>query len=360
MTLAVAHFVVFIVTGAASEKETRRVVRDLGYNLRLIPATTDLGRFHRVGYSEQTMPASHLETLASTRGLSYNHLLSTLQRDHRIGDSTYLLTGISSEAAPPGKKKPSMIFAIKPGEVHVGYEAARALNLARGSELSLGNRTFTVAATLAETGDRDDIRLFVDLKDAQSLLALPGRINEIRALDCLCLDPSDDPVSQLRDELSQLLPDVHILQLKSMATARARARQGQERYFAFFVPLVLALGLAWVGLSAYMNVRARTSELATLKALGYSGPFIAGLVLARAALIGCAGALLGFLVGNLASLELIPSLFPQTARGAGWEWPLLVYALLLAPVGMMAAGLLPALWAVVQDVSPTVEEGGGR
>lgn len=357
VTLAVAHFVVFLVTGDASEKETRRLVRDLGYNLRLIPADSDLADYHRLGFSSATMPQSHVDVLAGTKGLSYNHLLATLQGEVEVGGRTLLLTGISSEAAPPGKKKPSMIFAIKPGEVHVGYEAARALDLQRGNELTLAGSPFRVVAVLGEQGSRDDIRLHVCLADAQKILNLPDRINEIRALDCLCLDPSDDPVRQLRAELHELLPDVHILQLTAIATARARARRTQERYFELFVPLVLGLGLAWVGLLAFLNVRARTAELGTLKALGFSGASIGGLILARAALIGSIGAVAGFFIGNFAGLHFIPQLFPETARSATWQPALLAWALLLAPSGMVAAGLLPALWAVVRDVSPTVERG---
>ena len=357
VTLAVAYFVVFCVTGIASEKETRRLVRDLGYNLRLIPDSASLAAYHRLGYADATMPESHIDVLAKTKGLSYNHLLATLQGEISVNGHEFLLTGISSEAAPPGKKKPSMSFAIKPQEVHVGHEAARALGVRRGGELVLGGHSFRIAAVLGEEGSRDDIRLHVSLADAQSILGLPQQINEIRALDCLCLDPSDDPVRQLRTELKELLPDVHILQLKAIATARARARRTQERYFELFVPLVMALGLAWVGLLAAVNVRSRTAELGTLKALGYSGSFIAGLILMRAAIIGSLGAALGFVIGNYSGLKLIPTLFPETARSASWQPELLGWALLLAPAGMIAAGILPALWAVVRDVSPTVEKG---
>ena len=50
----------------ADERETRRVTRDMGFNLRIIPAETDLGQFYRDGYSRRMMDASLLVPTMNT------------------------------------------------------------------------------------------------------------------------------------------------------------------------------------------------------------------------------------------------------------------------------------------------------
>src|SRR5262245_66573952 len=56
VTATVALFVAYLTTAEAAKRETIRVTRDLGFNLRVIPKETDMDRFWMVGYSEQTMP----------------------------------------------------------------------------------------------------------------------------------------------------------------------------------------------------------------------------------------------------------------------------------------------------------------
>ena len=51
-----------------------------------------------------------------------------------------------------------------------------------------------------ESGSEDDVRIFAHLHDAQELLKLEGQINEIKALNCLCLDPTQDPLEVLGSE----------------------------------------------------------------------------------------------------------------------------------------------------------------
>ena len=48
--LATALFVAFFSAGEASQRETTRLMRDMGFNLRVIPRETDMERFWITGF----------------------------------------------------------------------------------------------------------------------------------------------------------------------------------------------------------------------------------------------------------------------------------------------------------------------
>ena len=72
-----------------------------------------------------------------------------------------------------------MGFEIKEGTIHIGSEIARWQELKKGDAMHVGVRRFTVANDPIETGTPDDITIFARLDDAQSILGLSGKINEI-------------------------------------------------------------------------------------------------------------------------------------------------------------------------------------
>ena len=89
----------------ADERETRRVTRDMGFNLRIIPAETDLGQFYRDGYSRRMMDASMLDRLATslTNNVEFNHLVGTLRHEYTINGETMMLVGLSETYVAPGQ-----------------------------------------------------------------------------------------------------------------------------------------------------------------------------------------------------------------------------------------------------------------
>ena len=62
---AVALFVAYLTTAEASHRETTRLARDIGFNLRIIPRETDMERFWADGYSDRTMSEDTVQRLAN-------------------------------------------------------------------------------------------------------------------------------------------------------------------------------------------------------------------------------------------------------------------------------------------------------
>ena len=110
LMLAVIIVVASQLIAESDERETRRVTRDMGFNLRLIPAETDLGQFYRDGFSRFAMDANTLDRLATqlTNNVSFNHLVGSLRRGYTVNDQSILFVGLSKTYIAPGQgKKPN-------------------------------------------------------------------------------------------------------------------------------------------------------------------------------------------------------------------------------------------------------------
>lgn len=357
LAVAVALLTVVRLTTSAAERETRRVMRDLGFNLRIIPRDTDMDAFWANGHSDKTLPSDTVQKLAAQHGLfvTFNHLTPALERRFPVAGRDTILSGIGPSVIGPGEKKQPMGFLIAKGTIYLGSEIAARLGAKPKSKIELAGRSFTVERVLAESGSDDDIRLYTALEDAQALLGLPGRINEIKAIDCLCLTADQDPLSQLRTVLEKALPEAKVLQLRSLADARAKQRQMAERYAAFATPVVLLGGALWVGLLTVLNVRERRAEIGLWRALGRGSGRIATLFLGKAALLGLVGAGLGFGLGTALALRFGPDIFKVTAKALEPDFASLGWAALLTPVFAAVSAFLPAMLAVAQDPADSLK-----
>lgn len=355
---AVALLVGFFTTTRASRRETIRVTRDIGFNLRIIPKDTDMGRFWVTGFSERTLPEDAVRRLAGYENVffSYNHLVASLQQHYQLQGQEIILTGLAPTITAPAQRKRPMGFQIDPGTVHVGFVVAQRLGLKKGDTLTLGTNTFQVARCMVESGTDDDIRVFGLLSDVQRVLHMEGRINEIKAIDCLCLTADRNPAEILRAELAKALPEAQVIQMRAIANARAQQRQMAEKYAAFTMPFLLVASAIWIGVLAILNVRERKHEIGVLRALGRGSGTISFLFLGRAVVVGLVGALLGFLVGTGLALHFGPAIFKVTAKAIQTDFHLLGWALVAAPLFAALCSFVPAMLAVTQDPAVTLRD----
>ena len=351
-TLAVAAAValvhVFVLFGRANEEQTRKIQRDSGLNVVVIPAATSLDRYWSLGYSDQSMPAEYMDRVEGQAVA--NRLIPLLRRRVRVGEVDAMVTGIAGEVFKGGKEmKP--VFGLDPalGTCVVGGAIARTLGLQRGDALSLLDEPFQVAQVLGETGTAEDVVVYLALAEAQRLFDLPGRINEIQALECHCGEDIVDPLAHLRATLEPLLPGTRVLRQADAADARRQQRLLAERSLRVATPLVVVLCGLLVAALAAANVRERREELGVFYALGHGPAFAGGVVLGRAALVGALGALLGALVGDLVAREAGAAIFKLGKAPIPDGPSLLPMSVLLAPLFAVAASLAPVLRAAVTD-----------
>ena len=343
------------------EDEIRKSMKGLGFNIYIFPEDQDLSEVYSEGYASKTMPEEYVNKLANSEIVTVNHLLPSLTQKLKWEEQerTVVLIGVRGQVpiAHREQKKPIM-EPVEPGTVVLGHELHRAAKLKVGDEVQFQGKTFTVAKTHDPRGSADDITIWMNLGEVQALLDKPGEINAIKALECNCA--SIDRLGEIRAELMEILPDTQIIETESTALARAEARnqaqataQAQnasaKRFANVLLPLVTLVGMGWIGMLAFMNVRERINEIGILRAVGVKAGTIFAAFLSRASLAGVLGALLG-LVAFVATFPLVRErLFQSQELGtlmspAEWITPLVVTPLLAA-----AAAWLPALLASQKD-----------
>lgn len=353
--VAVAFFISFFTTSEASKRETIRLTRDMGFNLRIVPKETDMDAFWATGFSEFYMPEEYVFRFANYADFSYAHLTATLHKKITWHGREVILTGMAPEFDP--LERSPMSDLIEPGTVVVGFELASGLGIEARDTVDILGSAFTVAKTLPETGSDDDIRIYAQLDDVQEMLQLPGRINEIKALNCLCLvSDEEDPLVILRGQLSRVLPEAKVILNRTIAVARERQRLMLERYFAFILPFVLIVCGVWIGVLAMINARERRREIGILRALGYGSVKIANLFLGKAILLGLVGAVMGFIIGTLLTLMYGPEIFKVTASAVRPIYGLLIWSLVVAPAFAALSTFIPAMITITQDPAVTLRE----
>jgi len=353
----VALVVSFFTMSDASNRETIRLTRDMGFNLRIIPNETDMNKFWTTGFSEHTMPEDYVLRFMAYKDFSYAHLTATLHKKVVWNNKEIILTGISAELEPSGRKKTPMIFTIEPGTVYVGFELAKNLGLVNDAKIEIFDKQFTVKKTLSETGTSDDIRIYAHLQDIQDLTNTNGMINEIKALNCLCLtDDKTDPLDVLRSQLNQILPDAKVVMNRTIAVARENQRRMFEKYFAFIMPFVLLACAVCIAALFMINVKDRKKEIGILRALGFGTLKLTSLFMLKAVVSGITGALIGYSLGTVLSLAYGPDIFKVTANMIKPVYTLLGWSFFIAPLFAALSSFIPTMLAITHDPAQTLRE----
>lgn len=359
VALAVAAVDVFVLLGRAAENETRIVQRDIGLNVLILPAETDLGAYYAKGFSDHSFPAEYLERLSDQEVANRLVPMLRVRETVRTGDGAgapegagleVMLTGIGAEVFKDGLRKRAVFgMELARDEVVIGGEVARVLGIGRGDSLEILGERFRVKRALTAAGTEEDVTVYANLNSVQRLLKLEGRINEIQAIECHCDADVADPLAHLRSQLEQLLPGTRVMRRAALADARRSQRIAAERLVSVATPGAVLIAGLLVAALAWLNTRERRAELGILRTLGASSASVTGFVLGRTVILGVLGAVLGSAAGLVLATQLIAHIYsvakpPPTEAGLAWA-----LALVAAPLCAASAALFPIAWAVSAD-----------
>lgn len=350
ISFAVAFFVFFFTSNEASKRETTRLTRDMGFNLRVIPKETDMNKFWTTGYSEYTMPEDYADRFRKFKDFSYAHITATLHKEIIWHNKEIILTGIAPEIDPAGKDRTAMAFRIESGQVYIGYELAKEFQLHQEEMIDILGKKFTIIKILSESGSTDDIRVYGALHEFQEILNMEGQINEIMALNCLCISPEEgDPLVMLREQLDQVLPEAKVVMNTTIASVREKQRYMLEEYFAVISVFVVVLIAFWIGALSMINTKEREHEIGILHAIGHRSVKILGIFLGKALIIGFVSAILGYLLGSFLALKFGSMIFKITANSIKPMYSLLVWSIIVAPSFSALSSFIPAIIAAIKD-----------
>lgn len=353
IAIAVGAACFIILSARAAENETRIIQRDIGLNVIILSDSTSVERYWTLGYADHSMPEEYIDRVA-TQDVA-NRLVPLLVRRVPVQGVDVMLTGIAGERFIDGSKKAVFGFDMEPGTAVVGAEIAAVLGLERGVEFVILGEKLSVERVLAPQGTDEDVRVYTALADAQRLLDLPGRINEIQALECHCDEGVADPLARLRSQLEPLLPGTRIIRRSSAADTRLRQRHMAERNVRIVTPIIVVLAGLWTATLMLLNVRERRNEIGVLRSLGFDSPRIAALWTLRALLLGLVGAAVGWAIGNGLFVAFGARLFYLTEAEPTLDTELLLWVLLAGPAFAAAASFVPIAAAASTDPASLLE-----
>ena len=210
--------------GAALNDAMRKITIGLGFNALILPEDQDLNEFYHNNTLSKTMPEEFVDRLAKSRIVTINHLLPTVSKSIHWDeqDIQIILMGTRGEVPLMHKnpKKP-MLDAVPKGKMVVGYQIHQQRHLKKGDKVKLLGKEFEIIETNKERGTVDDSTVWVHLADAQEMLHMQNLINGIWALECHC---AGDRISQIRAEITKILPGTQVIERGTKALARAEAR----------------------------------------------------------------------------------------------------------------------------------------
>ena len=363
---------------AKLEDDYRKITKGLGFNVLILPREQNLNDLFAEDFASKYMPEEYVERLAKSRVATIQHLLPSLQQKLKWPEAqrTIILIGVRGEVPIlQADTKQPLLEPVPAGTMVLGSELHRSLKLKAGDKATLLGREFTVGRLHPERGTKDDITIWISLKEAQELLGKKGQINGILALECVC---AADSLDKVRAEIGKVLPDTQVIEFQSQTLARAEARrraafeareaverekqnraklrQERESFAALLVPIAVVVAGLWVAFLSFSNVRDRRIEIGILRALGVSSWRILSIFLGRAVLTGFIGGALGLGIGLLMGWlwHEGPVTLPAAAIHLDVRWCLAVLA--GAPLLAALASWLPSFQAAQQDPAEVLSQ----
>jgi len=359
---------------ALMQDDYRKIMKKLGFNLLILPKDQQMADLYANDYATKYMSEEYVTVLSESKIMSIRHLLPSLQQKVKWPEKqrTVILIGTRGEVPFLHRDpKEPMLIAVPKGTMVLGYELHQSMNLKQGDKVPLFGRSFTVQQCNEERGTKDDISIWIDLKQAQEILNRPDQINAILALKCVC---AGNDISQIRKEIIAILPGTQVIEQGSKVITRAEARERaaqeareaieaeirnreklkkeRESFASIMVPLVLIACGVWITILFFTNVRDRQSEIGIFRAIGVRAKSILKIFLLKALLMGLIGGCLGYLIGMLSGIIFLEFRFVLSIVDIRF----FILAIILSTLLSLLASWIPALLASQQDPAMVLRE----
>lgn len=224
-----------------------------------------------------------------------------------------------------------------PGDVIVGSEAARSLDLNVGDSLKVANETFLVAAILQPTGATEDSIVIGDLHAMQKVLGKEGKVSMVE-IAAFC---RDCPITEMVLQIAEKFPDAKVTALKQAVMSKMQSIELFKAFSFGIASLVVFIGSLLVFVTMMGAVNERTREIGIFRAIGFRKGHVMQIILLEAIVVGFFGGILGVAGGNIIAWAVLPLVTPGGSF-AGINLSLALVAVLLSISLSLLASLYPA------------------
>lgn len=240
--------------------------------------------------SGEALPADALQKIEDQLGRSANaapfgYVVA------RIGGQSVVVGGLDVERT---KKIDSFWLASAwptPGTALLGSRAAKELG---NGDLDLefrGRKLHLRQSGILRTGGAEDSRIYIPLSDFTAWTGIGANTIEVSA------SGQPDEISRFARRLSAALPEADVRPVKQIADAEANVFGKTRSTLLLAVVIIVLTATLCVLATLTSSVLDRRRDFAVMKALGASPSLSSALFACEAALLGAAGATLGFILG---------------------------------------------------------------
>jgi putative ABC transport system permease protein len=224
-----------------------------------------------------------------------------------------------------------------------------------GKRVRMRGSEWTVVGEFS-SGDAHDSEMWTDINVARSTFGRLGSSSVLAALD------GPDGLQRLKRAVAaEPRLSLDVMREQDYFSGQTRQFRKTIGLLAGVVTLIMGLGAVFAALnSMYAAVAARGKEIATLRAIGFSGVPVVTSVMVEALLLALAGGVLGALIAyllfNNLSVATLGQSFTQVVFNFQVTPRLVGRGLLIALIIGMLGGFMPALRAARQPVTVSLRE----
>ncbi len=234
-----------------------------------------------------------------------------------VGAGTNL--GAALHVLIPGWKAPQLVFwdesdaAMVQGDCFLGAKVAVQLHVREGDVVELlygAHAEHLKNIRIISTGGDEDNQVFIELRTAQRLTNLNGRVSLVE----VSYPGTPQEISRFRSQLAAKLSDAEVRPIRQFTEGEAKIYNRISGLLTGTVGIVLVLTGLCV-MAAMTNVAMeRKMDVGLMKAIGGSMRRVLRLFLAEAALLGLAGGMIGAAAGIFLSIGLGKAVFGVAAQ----------------------------------------------
>jgi putative ABC transport system permease protein len=218
----------------------------------------------------------------------------------------------------------------------VGRNVARQFQLAPGDHVKLdylGRSVQLAVAGIVDAGGTEDNQVFVNLRVAQNLAALRGKIELVQ----LSVSGTSTSIAAYASQLARAIPGYDVRPIRQVTEAEGNLLSRTRLLIVSMVVLILVLTALCVLATMAALAMERREDVGLMKALGGSISRIVALFLSEVGVLGALGGLIGCVAGVALSQWMGQRVFGASIAPR-WEiFPLTIALMVLVAM----AGALP-------------------
>jgi len=228
-------------------------------------------------------------------------------------------------------------------EVMLGDLMAQDLKKQPGDTMEIQGTPFTVTGIFHASSGLEDDAVIMPLDQLQLLSSVQGKVStiDVRLKPAPRGESWDTYLKQAQAQIQAALPGLRAVPAAERASNNQFVKLAQASAWGTST-LALLIGILGIANTMMMSVFERTSEIGTLRAMGWKRGKVLLLIQLEAGTLGIGGGLVGVVLGWCVLRVL--AVLPQTATfvSTAIQWPLVAEAMGIALLAGLMAGALPA------------------